>query len=257
MAAGAVAPRGYIDGGGGPDSRGGHNRRKGAPAAPAAPHRLRLAVDDWRRQRRRHVRCHGNRIYSSTGRWYQKICDGRVEVNGRFVIPERRRSIPDLAQRARHSVVIPVPPLATSPPADRRLYTRVPTWFWVDPAWWRGYSATAYAGAVSSTVSPGRCGLFGRWATVVRRLRGPGTAWRPGMADDQSTCSYTYKNSSAGQRGDVRHVRRGGVRGVVDLEHRPGRQPGRDHEVGFAGGPSGRDPGGRDRVARRRHGHDA
>ena len=32
---------------------------------------------------------------------------------------------------------------------------------------------------------------------------GPGTEWRPGMAEEQSTCSYVYKNSSAGQRGDT------------------------------------------------------
>ena len=148
----------------------------------------------------------GNRIYSPTGRWYQKICDGAsVEVNGSFAVPESAPVDPaDLAQQARQSVAIPVPPLATSPPADRKLYTRVPTWLWVDADWWRGYSATADAGGVSSTVlaRPVRAvWTMGDGGQAV--CEGPGTEWRPGMAEEQSTCSYVYKNSSAGQRGDT------------------------------------------------------
>ena len=147
----------------------------------------------------------GKRIYSSTGRWYQKICDGQVvEVNGRFAVPEEATAADPaaLAQQARRSVSIPEPPLATSPPADRKLYTRVPTWLWVDPTWWRSYSATASAGAVSSTVvaRPVRSvWTMGDGGEVT--CTGPGTEWRRGLSDDQSTCSYTYRNSSAGQTG--------------------------------------------------------
>lgn len=145
----------------------------------------------------------GKRVYSPTGRWYQKVCNGvPVAVNGNFATPESAAADPAvLAQRARESVPIPVPPLATSPRADRRLYTRVPTWLWVDPGWWRGYSATANAGAVSSTVvaRPVRAvWTMGDGGQTV--CSGPGTEWRPGMADAQSTCSYIYKNASAGQR---------------------------------------------------------
>jgi len=144
----------------------------------------------------------GKRIYSPTGRWYQKVCNGSsVEVNGSFAIPESTPVDPAvLAQQARQSVAIPLPPLATSPRADRRLYTRVPTWLWVDPSWWRGYSATANAGGVSSTVlaRPVRAvWTMGDGGQTI--CTGPGTEWRPGMADTQSTCSYVYKNSSVGQ----------------------------------------------------------
>jgi hypothetical protein len=146
----------------------------------------------------------GKRIYSPTGRWYQKVCNGAsVEVNGSFAIPESAAVDPAvLAQRARESVAIPLPPLATSPAADRRLYTRVPTWLWVDPSWWRGYSATASAGGVSSTVvaRPVRAvWTMGDGGQTV--CSGPGTEWHLGMADAQSTCSYVYANSSAGQSG--------------------------------------------------------
>src|SRR5205085_8426291 len=81
----------------------------------------------------------GNRIYSPTGRWYQKVCDGAsVELNGSFAIPESAPVDPaDLAQQARQSVAIPVPPLSTSPPADRKLYTLVPTLVLGDADWLR------------------------------------------------------------------------------------------------------------------------
>jgi len=144
----------------------------------------------------------GKRIYSPTGRWFQKVCNGSsVEVNGSFAIPESTPVDPAvLAQQARQSVAIPLPPLATSPRADRRLYTRVPTWLWVDPSWWRGYSATASAGGVSSTVlaRPLRA-VWTMGDGGQTTCTGPGTEWRPGMVDTQSTCSYVYKNSSVGQ----------------------------------------------------------
>ncbi len=147
----------------------------------------------------------GTRLKSETGRWLQKTCDGRQEpVNGAFAVPERNRPPVDpavLAQQARESVAIPAPPMSTSPQADRQLYTRVRTWLWVDPAWWRSYSATANAGGVSTTVSarPVRAvWSMGDGATVT--CDGPGTVWGSGLPDDGTSCSYEYKNSSAGRR---------------------------------------------------------
>lgn len=146
----------------------------------------------------------GNRLYSETGRWLARECDGQdVQVGGFYVPPERRRVPVDpatLAREARQSVDIPAPPIATSPSADRKLYVQLRTWLWVDPAWWQGYTATADAGGVASTVSarPVRAvwstGDGGR--TVCN---GPGVAWRPGMADDATYCSYVYKHSSSAE----------------------------------------------------------
>ncbi len=148
----------------------------------------------------------GTRLRSETGRWLQKICDGQqVPVNGAFAVPESNRPALDpavLAQQARESVTIPAPAISTSPDAERQLYTQVRTWLWVDQAWWRSYSTTANAGGVSTTVSarPVRAvWSMGDGGTTI--CEGPGMAWRPGMADDATNCSYTYKNSSAGQRG--------------------------------------------------------
>lgn len=148
----------------------------------------------------------GKRMYSPTGRWYQKVCDGGpVQVNGSFAVPGRSPADPAvLAQQARRSVTIPDPPMATSPRADRRLYTGVPTWLWVDPNWWRPYSATARAAGVSATVvarptlATWTMGDGGRVTCAS-----PGTEWRPGLAEERSTCSYVYENSSAGQRAEA------------------------------------------------------
>lgn len=147
----------------------------------------------------------GTRVRSDTGRWLERICDGElVAVKGSYQVPERARTVDPaaLAQEARQSVAIPQPPISTSPRADRKLYTRVLTWLWVDPGWWRTYEATADAGGVSTTVvaKPVRS----VWSTGdggQAICGGPGVEWRPGMADNQTNCSYTYKNSSAGQRG--------------------------------------------------------
>ena len=148
----------------------------------------------------------GTRLRSETGRWLQKVCDGQqVPVNGAFAVPERNRPAVDpavLAQQARESVNIPAPPISTSPDADRQLYTRVRTWLWVDEGWWRSYSATANAGGVSTTVSARPVRAVWSMGDGGKTIcEGPGVAWRPGMADDATHCSYIYKNSSTGQRG--------------------------------------------------------
>lgn len=139
----------------------------------------------------------GTRQHSDTGRWLEQVCDGRPVQ----VVPESAPADPrQVALNARESVPIPAPPLATSPSADRELYAQMKTWLWVDNDWWQSYSATASAGAVSSTVtarpvrSEWTMGDGGR--TVCA---GPGVEWRRGMGEDDTYCSYTYRRSSAGE----------------------------------------------------------
>lgn len=142
----------------------------------------------------------GDPITSPTGRWLQKVCDGSpVPINGVFAIPERPPVDPtSVARRARESVPIPDPALSTSPPADGRLYARMPVWLWLDPAWWKTYSATADTGGVSATVvaKPVRAiWTMGDGGTTT--CTGPGVAWRRGLPESATTCSYLYKHSSS------------------------------------------------------------
>lgn len=197
---------GYIDDTGDPTAEAGEGGSSSDPPTPTAPPAV---VCTWEVINEDDTKVpmydvNGNEIHSATGRWFQKICDGRaVEVNGSFAIPEQEPVDPAvLAQKARQSVSIPEPVMVTSPSADRRLYTRVTTWLWVDPGWWQGYSATAAVGGVSSTVvaTPLRAvWTMGDGSQVT--CTGPGTEWQPGMVDAQSTCLYVYRNASAGQVG--------------------------------------------------------
>lgn len=148
----------------------------------------------------------GTRLFSETGRWLQKVCDGSpVQVGDGFIVPEGGRVDPAaLAAEARQSVPIASPTINTSPEADRRLYTRVATWLWVDPGWWQPYTATASAGRVSATVSarPVRA-LWSTGDGGGTTCDGPGVPWRPGMPEDATYCKHTYYHSSAGRSGDA------------------------------------------------------
>lgn len=147
----------------------------------------------------------GNRRYSETGRWLGQDCPPGApgSVGGIPVIPEGAEvDVEALTQEALSRAVIAAPSIATSPEADRRLYTQVPTWLWIDGDWWRGYSATATAGRVSSTVSAAPSQAD--WSTGDGgglTCAGPGVPWSPGMADSSTYCKHTYRHSSAGQSG--------------------------------------------------------
>ena len=150
----------------------------GSPDRPSAPtsnctwevlahtHRLVVYDDD------------GAPITSPTGKWLQKLCNGSpVSVGGVFAVPAR-------------------------PPADGKLFARIPTWLWVDETWWKPYSATASVGGVSATVvaTPVRA----TWSTgdgerVV--CDGPGVAWRRGLPESASRCTHEYTRSSAARPG--------------------------------------------------------
>jgi len=80
----------------------------------------------------------GNRRYSETGRWLAQDCPPGVpgSVGGIVVVPEGAEvDVEALTQEALSRAVIASPSIATSPEADRRLYTQVPTWLWIDGSW--------------------------------------------------------------------------------------------------------------------------
>lgn len=149
----------------------------------------------------------GTRRYSETGRWLELSCPPSAPgaVGGVVIVPEGAPvDLDALTADALASTQIANPPIQTSPSADQRLYTQVPTWLWLDGTWWQGYSATATAGRVTSTVT----------ATPTRadwdpgdgdRLTcaGPGVPWHEGAPDSATSCKHTYRHSSAGREGDA------------------------------------------------------
>lgn len=145
----------------------------------------------------------GNRRYSETGRWLSQDCPltDPGAVGGVIVVPEGAEvDVDALALEARESVPISAPPMATSPPADRELYTQVQTWLWVDEDWWTPYSASANAGRVSATVTARP--VMTDWTMGdggSTACAGPGVEWHRGMDDSETYCSYVYQRSSSGE----------------------------------------------------------
>ncbi|KAA0235950.1 MAG: hypothetical protein EDR02_01995 [Actinobacteria bacterium] len=142
-----------------------------------------------------------NRQYSATGRWLERRCPGlgAVSVGGYFLVPEGGLVDPyQLAVDALASVSIDPPSIRTNPSQDGRLYVQVPTWLWLEPSWWQTYEATADAGRVWSSVRATPVTTtwsLGDGNTIS--CGGPGTAWRPGLSEDASDCTHTYRISSA------------------------------------------------------------
>lgn len=110
-----------------------------------------------------------------------------------------------LRDQARAQITLTDPPLDTNPPFDqpgRFGVVRVPTWFWLDPAWWTPQTGTAAQGGLTVTVTA--TPQVATWApgdgsTVT--CNGPGTPWQAGLADSAATCSHTFSSSSADQPG--------------------------------------------------------
>lgn len=133
-----------------------------------------------------------------TGRWITRTCRDSATgaVTESFFAESPSVDPAALAEEALRSVAIPVPVIRTSPTADA-LVVRIPTWLWVEGAWWRPYSATATAGTVSATATAQPVRTIwetGDGATVT--CEGPGTPWVPGMAEDETQCSHSYTSSS-------------------------------------------------------------
>jgi len=103
-----------------------------------------------------------------------------------------------LAQNALANLHLPPPAIGMSPPT-RELVVNLPSWLWINGPW-RPLSATARAGAVSSTAvaTPTRVvWTFGDGNSLT--CTGPGKPFD----NTTTTCSYAYRRSSAGQPGNV------------------------------------------------------
>jgi hypothetical protein len=126
---------------------------------------------------------------------YVWVVTGQPAVPPTPAVPPR-----ELGQRAEQSITLPSPAIGVNPPAFS--VVNLATWLWVDPSIWHPYSATASAGWASATATATPTSVtwqMGNGQSVT--CDGPGTPYDAALpASDQATsCSYTYRESSAGQ----------------------------------------------------------
>lgn len=149
---------------------------------------------------------------TTPGNWYIVTCPGEVtgfDGSGLVWVPDGTStptsvSVVDpsaVAAQAAASMALPVPVIEHNPSPDA--VVNLPTWLWIDPAVWHGYTATAAVSGVSATataVPESVTWSMGDGESVV--CDDPGTAYRTDEpASVQHTdCQHTYVRSSAGER---------------------------------------------------------
>jgi hypothetical protein len=129
----------------------------------------------------------------------------RETVN--VVVPAGQVQVDPLVLRdlARARIVITDPVLAANPPLDqpgRYGIVHVPTWLWLEPAYWAPITESEAQGtvAVSVTATPQQA-LWSTGDGHNETCGGPGTPWRSGLADTATGCKHTYTSSSAEEPG--------------------------------------------------------
>jgi hypothetical protein len=112
-----------------------------------------------------------------------------------------------LAQIAIAELIIPVLQPRTAPPRGRDGLVGLPEWFWIPRAAWGPVSKTVTAGPVwaTATAVPVSIIFDAGGGQGGAACRGPGTAYDPALplSGQHTTCSFTYKQPSAGQPGNV------------------------------------------------------
>jgi hypothetical protein len=144
------------------------------------------------------------------GAWYFYRCQDPQALGGTRVgtvfVPAGQPAVPPavLAQQASRFVPAPAPAIQLNPPAGADHLVNLESWLWVDPATWGQRSATASVPNESATVVATPLSVtwsMGDGTTVT--CRGPGIPYNPARPPDgqHTTCSHTYRRSSAGQPG--------------------------------------------------------
>jgi hypothetical protein len=139
------------------------------------------------------------------GTWYYVQCPGQPRPQFPIFFPDDEPvlSPAEVAQMARRRLRLPTPTIAANPAGDQLV--NLPTWLWLSSGWAPasataavpGVSVTAVARPTSVTWSMGDGGAV--------TCSGPGTPF-PAGGDPRNAspdCGYTYRTSSAGQRGEA------------------------------------------------------
>ena len=147
---------------------------------------------------------------SPHGQWFSVSCLGE-ELNpfdGGVVFVADIARAPALdsavtstaASEAADSISLPQPAIRMNP--NSFSVVNLPTWLWIDPEFWHAFTASATAGGVTATATANPESVtwdMGDGHVVV--CDGPGTPYQLNIpaAAQQTTCSYTYSDSSIGR----------------------------------------------------------
>ena len=129
-----------------------------------------------------------------TGRWFMLQCNDELIR----VVYVRPASPAEMADEARRHLPLPLPRPQFAP-SDQQI-VNLDTWLWIDEQnWWPLRSTISIPGvSVSVTAEP----TMMTWTPgdgAVVECAGPGTAFDPTRVDQTSTCTHTFRRSSATQ----------------------------------------------------------
>jgi hypothetical protein len=137
--------------------------------------------------------------------WAAITCTGDQPFGGVVLVgrPGRPAVTPaELLQVAIGRLHVPALPAGTAPPRGKPGLVGLPEWFWVPSRRWHPVSVTVTAGPVraTATATPVRLTFSPGAGLAGASCSGPGAAFRRAAAGQQTSCSYTYDQSSAGQQ---------------------------------------------------------
>ena len=157
----------------------------------------------------------GDRPSDATGpgAWYQRTCRTPSGVAGEVVwLPDPQApGLAALGRIAASRLVLPRPEVVVNPPASAPQLVMLPTWLWVEPAWWsvsRSASASVPTVTVTATAVPVQVVWSMGDGTSVT-CEGPGTPYTAevgGPAAASPDCGHIYRRASADQPGGVFEV---------------------------------------------------
>ncbi|MGZ6975636.1 MAG: hypothetical protein ACXVKQ_16955 [Acidimicrobiia bacterium] len=139
---------------------------------------------------------HNIPVDDGSGGWYAKTCGS----NFYGIVYISRVDPAELLAAARRRLTLPLPTPHTNPSGQQLV--NVPTWLWVDGQTWHDLTSIAAVPGVSVTVVAqpvGSLWSMGDGSQVT--CTGAGTPFDPSRTDPTaiSSCSYTYRLSSAGE----------------------------------------------------------
>lgn len=139
-----------------------------------------------------------------TGEWFERICSRNGMEVSRRAEYLFGTSPAELRQQARERLVFPVLPAVLNPRTEQTVNFR--TLLWIERSQWTPVSATAAVPGVVVTVTatPTRVTWSMGNGDAVE-CNGPGAPYDPNKseAEQDTSCSYVYRHSSAGQPDDV------------------------------------------------------